>query len=74
MSNQLAIDIPFKITGINNYSEALAEYTKDVQAGHKNIFLCYNENPREKNKFNHFFVSRFMQKATVELFNIKVIQ
>lgn len=73
MEAQLSIDIPFKITGINNYGEALAEYTKDIQAGHKDIFFCYNPNPKEKNKFKHFFVSRWFKKDSIESWYGKTI-
>jgi len=53
MTNQLSIDCPIEATPSNNYTAALAEYQKDIKAGHKPIlYYCSTSKKYSSTKFS----------------------
>ena len=68
MINQLSIPVPIEATESNLYAPAISEYTKDIQAGRKDVYLCYCNSTKK------YFVSHYFKKESIELFKIKIIK
>lgn len=67
MEKQLELELPVEYANSDQYRESLAEYTKCIQAGLKNVFLFYCGTTKK------FSVSRWWNRETIESYKTNQI-